>query len=145
MRHTILAVAATLLAVTTAQAQDLYDISTIRTIEIAAGFNLVGAQQPKVASPVDYVVTKAPASASGGLFAGAAGSLNVPGLGALLLNPLLLLPVATYQADATGASKVSLGIPNISSLRGRTVYLQSVVASGGQILLSNGVGTFICK
>ncbi|MHC5071849.1 MAG: CotH kinase family protein [Planctomycetota bacterium] len=112
---------------------------------LAAGFNLAGQNQPKIASSVDYVIAKAPASASGGLYVGAAGSLDLPGLGALLLNPLALLPLATFQTDATGASKVSLQIPNMPALAGQTFYMQSVVSSGGWILLSNGLVTTICK
>lgn len=62
--------------------------------------------------------------------------LVIPGIGTLLVDPILLLPAV---ADATGEAKFSLSLPELSSLRGASFYAQGAADVTGTIRLSNGV------
>ncbi|MBL8755323.1 MAG: chitobiase/beta-hexosaminidase C-terminal domain-containing protein [Planctomycetes bacterium] len=60
----------------------------------------------------------------------------IPGLGTLLVDPILLLPGI---ADATGEAKFALALPEQANLRGATFYAQGAAFVGSGLQLSNGV------
>lgn len=60
----------------------------------------------------------------------------LPGIGTLLVDPLLLVFGA---ADASGEARFSIALPDTAMARGVTLYAQAAAAPGGAVQLSNGI------
>ncbi|MCU0865002.1 MAG: lamin tail domain-containing protein [Planctomycetes bacterium] len=71
----------------------------------------------------------------------AAQQLPVPGLGTVLVDPVLLL---SALATADGEARFELPLPDQPSLRGMVVVAQAAGDVGGTLQLSNGVVSRIC-
>ncbi|MFY9342003.1 MAG: lamin tail domain-containing protein [Planctomycetota bacterium] len=66
----------------------------------------------------------------------------IPGLGTLLVDPILLL---TGIADAGGEARYSLALPEQANVRGAVVYAQGAADVLGAIQLTNGVMSRVCR
>lgn len=67
---------------------------------------------------------------------------SLPGIGTLLVDPLLFL-FATV--DASGQARYSLSLPDQASVRGAVFFAQGGVSVGGAVQLSNAVCSRICQ
>lgn len=111
----------------------------------SAEFVLAGTGQPKPGQNMGYALSGAAPGRNGLLFAGRAAALEVPGLGALLLDPLAMLPLGSLSTDAQGAAAFNLTLPNNPSLAGKQISVQAAVDAPGGIALSNGVWSVVCQ
>jgi hypothetical protein len=65
----------------------------------------------------------------------------IPGLGTLLIDPILLLPAV---AAPDGEAKFSFGLPDQTNVRGVVLYAQGAADVTGAIQLTNGVVSRVC-
>lgn len=66
----------------------------------------------------------------------------IPGLGTLLVDPILLL---TGVADADGEARYTFPLPEQAGVRGATIYAQGAADVLGAIQLTNGVQSRVCR
>lgn len=116
-------------------------VSVDTTVQ-AFGFDAAGI--PKVGQSFDLTVDAGPIQGACVLFVGLPKETAVSGIGALLLDPLALVPLTAFATDASGKGKVTLGIPQQASLAGVRAYFQALGIQSSTLSLSGGVAVRIC-
>jgi hypothetical protein len=103
---------------------------------------LVGKGVPSIGDSLRYeledLVPGTPAALAFGL---APAHLDIPGLGTVLLAPLVFL---SASANPDGEARFAIPVPDAPHLRGTVAYAQGVAGVGGSVRLSNGVCSRVC-